>query len=349
LENLGVDVIEAGFPAASDSEKVAVREISRTVTRCEVAALCRAVEDEIRIAWDAIKMATNPLLHVFFPVSDLHLSAKLRITRSEALQAIAQALDLCHSLCPRVEFSAEDATRADQAFLKKVISLALEHGASVINIADTVGVATPDAFARMIGDVMELCRGSSTIVSVHCHNDLGLALANALAAIVAGAQQVDCCVNGMGDRAGIVALEELVMVLRMHQDIYRANTGISSDQLLRISQCVSKAIGIPVPCNKAIVGANVFSHKAGIHQHGVLSEPSTYEVMPPKTVGFQGNRLVLGKHSGRHALKKRLNDLGYTVNASTLDHLFTRLKSMADCKREITDEDIRILAVEESL
>lgn len=349
LQNLGVDTIEAGFPAASAGEAAAVRAIANSVSTCEVAALCRSSEADIRVAWDAICLAKAPLLHVFVATSDLHLNAKLRLSRAKLLKTIGCAVDLCRSLCPRVEFSAEDSTRTDKEFLKDVACAALDHGATIINVPDTVGISTPDEYAEIVFNIIALCRGYSAIVSAHCHDDLGLAVANALAAVKAGAEQVECCINGIGDRAGITALEEFVMALIVRRDVYRATTKVKTDRLLRISKHVSEVIGFSVPPNKAVVGANAFSHQAGIHQHGVIYDPKTYEIMSPTDVGFSETKLVLGKHSGRHALARRFQCLGYPIDADQVDNIFTRFKVLADNKRIVTDDDLRSIAAEHGL
>ncbi|MED5464581.1 MAG: 2-isopropylmalate synthase [Myxococcota bacterium] len=343
LEGLGVDVIEAGFPAASPGEVSAVREISATVETCEVAALCRTREGDIDAAWSAVKDAVKPRLHVFIATSDIHLEHKLKMTRDEVLAQIAQGVSACRSLTSRVEFSAEDATRSEAGFLREAMACAVEHGATILNVPDTVGYTTPVEYGKIISSIVELTEGTDAIVACHCHNDLGLAVANSLAAILAGARQVEGCINGIGERAGNAALEEVIMALRTRRDVFGIETRADSTKLLALSKLVSRITGIPVQPNKAIIGKNAFAHEAGIHQHGVLNERTTYEIMAPEDVGFNESSLVLGKHSGRHALRDRLKELGYALSDEELNRVFTSFKELADKKKDIYDPDLHAL------
>jgi 2-isopropylmalate synthase len=342
LEALRVDAIEAGFPAASPGEVASVRAIASVVKNAEVVALCRTRQEDIDAAWSAIGEAAKPRLHVFIATSDLHLEHKLRMTREEVLAEIARGVAACRSLCDSVEFSAEDATRTDMGFLREAMACALEHGATVLNVPDTVGYALPDEYGRRIGEIVALA-GDKAIVSAHCHDDLGLAVANSIAAIQAGARQVECCVNGIGERAGNAALEEVVMALRTREPYLGIASNVNTRHLVAASRLVSDVTGFSMQPNKAVVGRNAFAHESGIHQHGVLRERTTYEIMDPVDVGFAKTSLVLGKHSGRAALKSRLEELGYEVDRESLNGIFERFKALADRKKAIYDDDLRAL------
>jgi len=341
LDALGVDVIEAGFPMASEDDFRAVQAVAREVRRPIVAALARTTAEDIERAWRALDQAAHPRIHTFIATSDLHLQRKLRKTREEALRMAAEAVGLAKSFTPDVEFSAEDATRSDVDYLCQVVQTAVDAGAVTINIPDTVGYTCPPEFARLIRTLRDRVRGIEGItLSVHCHNDLGLAVANSLAAIEAGARQVECTINGIGERAGNASLEEIVMALYVRRDILPYTTGVETTQISKSSQLLSNITGILVQPNKAVVGRNAFAHEAGIHQDGVLKERRTYEIMTPESVGIKTNRLVLGKHSGRHALGRKLADLGYRLNRADLDHAYRRFIEIADQKKEIFDEDL---------
>lgn len=344
LDSMRVDVIEAGFPAASPGELKSVREVASVVEYSEVAGLCRTRHGDIRDAWEALKDANRPRLHVFIATSDIHLEHKLRMTREQVLEEIRRGVSLARELCDTVEFSAEDATRSDIGFLREAFATAVEHGASVVNIPDTVGFTMPSEYFNIVSQVKEVI--GDAIISTHCHNDLGLAVANSLAAISAGARQVECCVNGIGERAGNTALEEIVMALRTRKDITGVETKIDTTQLVSTSRLVSDVTGLAVQWNKAIVGRNAFAHEAGIHQHGMLKNRETYEIMRPEDVGFKESNLVLGKHSGKHALLARLEELGYSLAPPRLATVFGEFKKLCDRKKDIYDEDLHALVNE---
>jgi 2-isopropylmalate synthase len=341
LDDLGVDVIEAGFPIASDDDFRAVRLIATELSRPIIAGLARASEPDIRRAWAALETAQRPRIHVFLASSDLHLQCKLKITREQALEQVDRSVAFAKSLCADVEFSPEDATRSDLDFLCRVVQTAVDAGATTINIPDTVGYAVPDEFAGIIRTVRERVLGIENVtISVHCHNDLGLAVANTIAAINAGARQVECTVNGIGERAGNASLEEIAMVLSVRQAQLPYQTGINTQRIYPTSCLLSEIVGFTPQPNKAIVGRNAFAHEAGIHQHGVIANPLCYEIMTPESVGVQGNNLVLGKHSGRHALSKRLAELGCPASGSELDSVYTRFMKLAESKKKIYDQDL---------
>ena len=341
LDALGVDVIEAGFPMASEDDFRAVHAVAREVRRPVIAALARTTREDVERAWRAIEAAARPRLHTFIATSDLHMQHKLRKTRAEVLDMAIEAVRLAKSFTPDVEFSAEDATRSDIGFLCKVVETAIEAGATTINIPDTVGYTTPTEFERIIRALRERVGGiERAVLSVHCHNDLGLAVANSLAAVEAGARQVECTLNGIGERAGNASLEEIVMALYVRRDILPYTTGITTTEIYKSSQLLSSITGVHVQANKAVVGKNAFAHEAGIHQDGVLKERRTYEIMTPESVGIKTNRLVLGKHSGRHALGRKLADLGYPLSRPDLDRAYARFIEIADQKKEIFDEDL---------
>ncbi len=348
LTRLGVNAIEAGFPMASQGDFEAVREIARKIKGPIVAGLARTDKADIDRAWEALKEADKPRIHTFIATSEIHMKHKLRKTREEVLAAAEQAVAYAKSLCPDVEFSAEDASRSDVDFLCQVFERVIKAGANVINIPDTVGYATPNEFGEFIAEIIAKTPNiDQAIVSVHCHNDLGLAVANSLAAIMAGAQQIECTVNGIGERAGNAALEELVMALYTRSDFYNAKTSIVSQEIYRASNLVSRLSGMFVQHNKAVVGKNAFAHESGIHQDGVLKERTTYEIMNPKLIGIETEMIVLGKHSGRHAFKQRMSELGYALEGQELDIAFFRFKALADRKKDITTADLLALIGEE--
>lgn len=341
LARLGVDVIEAGFPIASDGDFEAVKAIASEIKGVEIAGLARANEKDIYRAYSAVKFAEKPLIHTFIATSDLHLKYKLKMTRDELFEKAVGMVRFAKSLTEKVEFSAEDASRSDFEFLRTVLEGVIEAGATSLNLPDTVGYATPFEFYNFIRNVKEKVKGiDGVILSVHCHNDLGLGVANSLSAILAGANQVECTINGIGERAGNAALEEIVMALDVRRDIYEACTGINTTELYRTSQLLTHITGISVQPNKAIVGKNAFAHESGIHQDGVLKEKTTYEIMTPEKVGRQSNELVLGKHSGKHAFREKLISLGYMLNDEEVEKAFVKFKALADRKKDIYDEDI---------
>ena len=341
LDDLGVDVMEAGFPIASEDDFRAVRLIATELSRPIIASLARASEPDIRRAWAALETAQRPRIHVFLASSDLHLQCKLKITREQALEQVDRAVAFAKSLCGDVEFSPEDATRSDLDFLCRVVQTAVDAGATTINIPDTVGYSIPDEFAGIIHMVRERVLGIENVtMSVHCHNDLGLAVANTIAAINAGARQVECTINGIGERAGNASLEEIAMVLNVRQAQLPYQTGINTQKIYPTSSLLSEIVGFTPQPNKAIVGRNAFAHEAGIHQHGVIANPLCYEIMTPESVGLEGNNLVLGKHSGRHALSKRLAELGCPASGPELDSVYTRFMKLAESKKKIYDQDL---------
>jgi 2-isopropylmalate synthase len=347
LEKLGVDVIEAGFPAASPGEIESVRRIAEEVQSCEIAALCRTRSADIRAAWQALQYAKNPRLHTFIATSKLHMEHKLKMTEAEVLEEIRRGVGACRELTANVEFSAEDSTRSDLGFLREACTAAIEAGASVINLPDTVGYTTPDEYKTIVRSILEVIGTRPVIVSTHCHNDLGLAVANSLAAISAGARQVECCVNGIGERAGNAALEELVMAIKVRPLMFPVTTRVHTEHLYPTSRLVSEITGLNVQPNKAIVGRNAFAHEAGIHQHGVLQDRRTYEIMEPQQIGLPTNSIVLGKHSGRAALRDRFQLLGYDLDDAQLSRAFDSFKRLCDKKKTIYDEDLYPLVAED--
>ena len=341
LEELGVDIVEAGFPIASEGDFAAVKAVAARCRDVKVAALCRTSEQDVARAAEALAHAASPRIHTFCATSDIHLEHKLRKTRGEVIEMTRRAVRQARDYAEDVEFSAEDATRSDIDYLCEVLDAAVEAGASVLNVPDTVGYTTPPEYKFLVEQVMErVVRDRKVIVSVHCHNDLGLAVANSLAAIEAGARQVECTINGIGERAGNASLEEIVMALHVRADRLPFVTGIATPQLFPASQLLSSIVGFEVQPNKAIVGRNAFAHEAGIHQHGVINNPLCYEIMTPDSVGVPANSLVLGKHSGRHALSLRYMELGYDVGAHELDAAYTRFTELADRKKRIYDQDL---------
>ncbi len=344
LERLKVDVIEAGFAISSPGDFESVRAVAEVVKNARVASLSRAVEGDIRRAADALKGAVHPVIHTFIATSDIHLEHKLKMSKNKVLDTIDEMVALAKSLCADVEFSAEDASRSDVEFLCESLSRAIAAGATVINIPDTVGYSTPTEMYNLIKAIKERVRGVDNVtISTHCHNDLGLGVANSLAAVQAGATQVECTINGIGERAGNAALEEIAMALATRQGLYNASINLDTTQIYRTSRLLSHIIGVNVVPNKAIVGSNAFAHEAGIHQHGVLANRETYEIMTPESVGYSSNKMVLGKHSGRHAFCDRLNQLGFSLNKEEQDDAFAKFKRLCDRKKTITDKDLEAI------
>jgi 2-isopropylmalate synthase len=349
LQTLGVDIIEAGFPIASDGDFAAVKAVAAECRQVTVAALCRTAELDVRRAAEALRGAARPRIHTFVATSDIHLEYKLKKTRAEVIEMTRQAVRLARNFAEEVEFSAEDATRSDVDYLCEVFATAVAEGATILNVPDTVGYTLPTEFAQLVRTVRERVVGDRDItISVHCHNDLGLAVANSLTAIDAGARQIECTVNGIGERAGNASLEEIAMAMRVRADRLPFETGIDTTQLYSTSQMLSQIIGFGVQPNKAIVGRNAFAHEAGIHQHGVISNPLCYEIMTPESVGVPTSELVLGKHSGRHALALRYEELGYSLNVAELDAAYHRFTDLADRKKRVYDQDLISLLVTET-
>src|ERR1700756_4162427 len=349
LERLGVDVIEAGFPVSSEGDFCAVQAVARQVRRPVIAALARSRREDVERAWQAVQAAAHPRIHTFLATSDIHLQHKLGISRRECLEQARDAVRLATSFCDDVEFSAEDATRSDPDFLCEVLQAVVEAGAPTINIPDTVGYSVPAEFAELITRIRQKVPGiGGVVISAHCHNDLGLAVANTLAAVDAGARQVECTVNGIGERAGNTSLEELVMIMRVRSDRYPFHTAIASERLFPASQLLSEITGISVHPNKAIVGRNAFAHEAGIHQDGMIKNPLTYEIMTPQSVGVPESKLVLGKHSGRHALGLRCQQLGYEFNRRDLDRIYKRFVALADQIKVVEDRHLIAIIEEET-
>lgn len=347
LEKLGVDVIEAGFAIASPGDFEAVKAVSQAIKGATVASLCRAVEKDIDRAWEAVQKAANPRLHTFLATSDIHMKYKLRMTEDEVFERAVAAVRYAKKYCNEVEFSPEDGSRTRVEFLFKVLEGVIEAGATVVNIPDTVGYATPEEFGRLIRNIRENVKNiDKADISVHCHNDLGLAVANTMAALENGAAQVEGAINGLGERAGNAALEEIVMGIDTRKDFYHISHKIDTTQIYRTSRLVSSLTGINVQPNKAVVGANAFAHESGIHQHGLLAEKSTYEIMTPESIGLTQNKMVLGKLSGRHAFEERLKEMGYSLGAEEVQKAFEKFKSLADKKKVVLDRDIEALVSE---
>ena len=350
LERMGVDVIEAGFAISSQGDFDSVRTIADTIKNCTVASLARAQKSDIDRAWEAVSGAADPQIHLFIATSDLHMEHKLKMSRKGVLEATREMTRLAAGYCPNVQFSAEDATRSDMDFLAEVVRTAIEAGATTINLPDTVGYTTPDeheAFFKEIHRRVPELEG--VLASSHCHNDLGLAVANTLASILGGARHVECTVNGIGERAGNAALEEIVMALRVRKNEFKVTTNIDTTEIMRSSSLLSRITGVKVQPNKAIVGDNAFAHEAGIHQHGVLARAETYEIMTPASVGRKENNIVLGKHSGKHAFRNRLKELGYMLSDAELNEAFKLFKELADRKKRVYDKDIEALVARESV
>ena len=347
LEALGVDILEAGFAVASHGDFESVRAIAREIRRPRIASLARARREDIEAAARATEPAARTRIHIFLSTSDLHLAAKLKITREQALDQIAEMVALARTYLDDVEFSPEDATRTDPDFLVKVCEVAIQAGATVLNLPDTVGYCIPQEYGDMFRMVRERVRGiDKVLLSAHCHDDLGLAVANSIAALEAGARQVECAINGIGERSGNAALEEVAALLTVRKDKLPFENGIVMNQLYATSQMLTSCISFGAAPNKAIVGANAFAHAAGIHQHGMMVNPLTYQIMTPESVGVAKNTLVLGKHSGRHALEHRLIELGQTLSREQLNEVYTRFTELADRKKTIYDQDILGLLVQ---
>jgi 2-isopropylmalate synthase len=341
LDRLGVDVIEAGFPIASDGDFESVKAIASVVRRPIIAGLARACRPDIERAWEALKDAVRPRIHVFLATSDIHLQYKLRLSRDQCVEQARDAIRFAKSLCDDVEFSPEDATRTEPEFLYRVLDAVVEAGATTLNIPDTVGYTVPSEFGSLITTIRQRVKGIENVtISAHCHNDLGMAVANALAAVAAGARQVECTINGIGERAGNASLEEIVMAMRVRPDRYPYETGVIGEQIFASSQMLSEITGVPVQPNKAITGRNAFAHEAGIHQDGVLKNPLTYEIMTPQSVGVPDSKLVLGKHSGRHALSMRCEQLGYQFDRRALDDIYRRFVRLADKIKHVEDHHL---------
>jgi 2-isopropylmalate synthase len=348
LDKLGVDVIEAGFPMSSPGDFEAVRLIARALKRPTICALASANVEAIDKAWGAVKEAEHPRIHVFLSASDVHLVHQLKKSRDEILKMSQEMVARAKSYLDDVEFSPMDASRADPAYIYQILEAVINAGATTVNIPDTVGYATPREFGGLIQGILNnVANIDKVVISVHCHNDLGLAVANSLEAVRVGGRQIECTINGIGERAGNASLEEIVMTLKTRQDIFSLTTNIDTTQIYRTSRLVSELTGFLVQPNKAIVGANAFRHQSGIHQDGVLKKAITYEIMDPKSVGIPSSALVLSKLSGRHAFKERLSELGYTLGEEDLNRAFQGFKKLADKKKEITDRDIESLIAEE--
>lgn len=347
LEKLGVDVLEAGFPAASEGDLEAVAKIAGKLERAEVAALARTSKEDIDQAWQAIRHAAKPRIHTFIATSDIHMKYKLKLTHEDVIRKTVDAVKYAKSFTENVEFSAEDGSRSDRDFLCKVFQAAIDAGATTVNLPDTVGYAIPEEFTELVKYVISHTPNSGkAIFSVHCHNDLGLATANTLSAIRAGARQAEVTINGIGERAGNTSLEEVVMALHTRPNFLSVTTDIQTNLIYPTSRLVSMITGIMVQPNKAIVGANAFAHEAGIHQDGVLKNPMTYEIMKPDTIGLSASKLILGKHSGRHALRSHLKEMGYDLSDEELKLVFKKFKELADKKKHIVDDDLEVIVTE---
>ncbi len=345
LERLNVDIIEAGFPIASEGDFRAVQEVSKLVTTCAVAALARTKKGDIERAGEALKSARHPRIHTFIATSDIHLKHKLRKSRDQVINDVGETVRFAKSLCDEVEFSAEDSSRSDRDYLCRVFSAAIEAGADVLNIPDTVGYSTPWEYGRLIKYVRENTKNvEQAMLSVHCHNDLGLAVANSLAGILNGARQVECTINGIGERAGNASLEEITMVMKTRHKEFETESGINAQEIFPSSELLAEITGIGVQPNKAIVGKNAFAHEAGIHQDGVLKNPLTYEIMTPQSVGVPNNLLVIGKHSGRHALSVKLLEMGFDLTEKKLNVIYNEVKKLSDTKKIIDDGDLQNIA-----
>lgn len=348
LERLGVDIIEAGFPAASKGDFQAVKQIAETIKGCSVTGLSRSVQSDIDAAWEALKGGAEPRLHLFIATSPIHMAHKLRMTPEQVVEAAVSAVKYAKRYFPIVQWSAEDACRSELPFLAEIVAKVIEAGASVINIPDTVGYITPKEYGEIFTFLRNNVQNIEKVsLSAHCHDDLGMAVANSLAAIEHGATQIEGTINGIGERAGNAALEEIAVALYIRKDYYNATTRLNLQEIKRTSNLVSKLTGMVIPANKAVVGKNAFAHESGIHQDGVLKEKTTYEIISPELVGVQSNSMVLGKHSGRHALRNRVEELGYTLSEEEINKLFVRFKELADKKKDITDDDLVALIFEE--
>ena len=350
LEKLGVDVIEAGFAASSDGDFESVRRVANELKRPRVLSLARAQEGDINRALKAVEGAKLPGIHTFIATSDIHLKHKLRMSREQVIEAAVKAVSYAKQFIDYIEFSAEDASRSDPEFLMQIFREVIRAGAKTINVPDTTGYAIPAEFGALIANLIERTAGGDRVIwSAHCHNDLGLAVANSLAAVHNGARQIECTINGIGERAGNTSLEEVVMALRTRKNYLDLDTNIHSEQLYPSSRLLSQVTGIAIPINKPIVGDNAFAHEAGIHQDGVLKHKQTYEIMTPESIGIPGNKLVMGKHSGRHAFDERLKHLGFNLSKEDMNRAFVRFKELADKKKNVYDEDIEAVVAEEVL
>jgi 2-isopropylmalate synthase len=348
LARLEVDVIEAGFPITSDGDFESVSRIAAEVKGPRIAGLARVHEQDIVRAWEAVQWSERPRIHTFVGTSDLHIEHQMRSNQKDILKMAGEAVTFAKSLCGNVEFSPMDATRTDIGFLSEVVAAAVEAGADVINVADTVGYTTPVEFARFLMELQERVPGlMDRVLSVHCHDDLGMAVANSLAGVEVGAGQIEVAINGIGERAGNASLEEVVMALKTRSDFYDVEIGVETSQIANTSRMISNVTGYEVPPNKAIVGRNAFLHESGIHQDGVLKDRRTFEIMTPKDIGLEGTNIFLGKHSGRHALKDALEELGYYVEGEVLKRAFVRFKEIADNKKTVTAADLEAIAADE--
>jgi 2-isopropylmalate synthase len=348
LEALGVDIIEAGFPIASEGDFDAVRQIAETIKNSEVAGLARANDEDIDRAWEAVKVAKLPRIHTFISTSDIHLKHQFRKNKEEILKIAVNAVKRAKKYTDNVEFSAMDATRSDWDYLCRMFAAVIKAGATTINVPDTVGYTVPDEFGKLISYIKtHVPNISKAIISVHCHNDLGLAVANSIAAIRNGARQVECTINGIGERAGNASLEEIAMILRTRKESFGVDTRIRSEKIYPTSRLITSITGVPVQPNKAIVGANAFAHESGIHQDGLLKSKITYEIMTPQSVGIPKSSLVLGKHSGRHAFRERIIEMGYSLEDKELNLAFKRFKTLSDMKKDIYNEDIEMIIMDE--
>ncbi len=348
LEAMGVDIIEAGFAIASDGDFEAVSEVARHADRAIIASLARAADADIDRAWEAVRHARRPRIHTFIATSPLHMKVKLGKTPEEVIASIERSVGRARNLCDNVEWSAEDATRSDPDFLARAIETAIKAGATTINLPDTVGYATPETYGAMFRDMIDrVPNADRATFSTHCHNDLGLAVANSLAAVMAGARQVESTINGIGERAGNAAVEEIAMAIRVRHDVMPFRTNVVSTEITRASRLISAVTGFQVQPNKAIVGANAFAHESGIHQDGMLKDANTYEIMTPESVGVSTSNLVMGKHSGRAAFRSKLEQLGYALGDNAFQDAFVRFKALADAKKAVFDEDIVALVDDE--
>lgn len=343
LERLKVDIIEAGFPASSPEDFQSVSEIARLIRDCSVTGLCRCTKGDIEQGYEALRHAQSPIIHTVIATSDIHLTHKLKMNREQNLQRIADMVAYARSLCPQVQFSAEDAFRSNRQHLMEAVNTAVRAGATVINITDTVGFATPAEMEELFRFIRAGIENPEVLLSVHCHNDLGMAVANSLAAISAGADQIEGTINGIGERAGNAALEELVMALKTRGELFGADCRVDTRQIYRTSKMLCALTGQSISSNKAVVGRNAFAHESGIHQHGVMAERSTYEIMSPADIGLYQNNMVLGKHSGKHAFVQRLGEIGYVLGSESLDAAFEKFKVLADRKKVVTDRDMEAI------
>ncbi len=350
LAKLNVDVIEAGFAIASQGDFDAIKAIAQQIKGPTICSLARTRKEDIERAWEAVKHAEKPRIHTFIATSPIHMEKKLRMKPEKVLKTAVEMVKLARSLCPDVEFSPEDAGRSEPEFLYKIIGAVIDAGAQTVNIPDTVGYTSPWEFGKLIGDIIKnvpQIKQKNVTISVHVHNDLGLAVANSLAAVKAGATQVECTINGIGERAGNASLEEVVMAIKTRKDFFDCETNINSKEIYKASRLVSNLTGMLVQPNKAIVGANAFAHEAGIHQHGVLKARETYEIMRPQDIGLIESKIVMGKHSGRHALQKKLKDMGYELDKDSLEKAYQRFLKVADKKKDISERDLEIIVAEE--